>query len=185
MSNFQKAILVDKDSGKIIKHNTLVNADEPPKKLAPNLKYYIYYQPHEAPDYDPRYFTLNTIKDMKDGTPHPEFPDYDQYLISFSTTKRPNEDIKASVQNAENAANNEILPFPEQLKTIILAVGVLARQAEGQNLNPKEQKALNKAKRIAVRVWKNDAKRAEKEAEIEAGNEPDLDEGWESEKETD
>lgn len=174
----QRAVLVRISTGEIINNNAYIDASEPRTGLV-DLKYYVYYEPTAVPDYDPRYFILNTVKTMQEGVPHPDFPDYDQYLISYTTTKRDIEEIKIQVENAENEANNHVVPLEKQIKVLFKGVNVLFRNLEGSTLTKKEKRTKKRVNKIAQSLLKNEAKKEAKIADIEAGLEPDLDDGWE------
>jgi hypothetical protein len=136
------------------------------------------HTPFISPSYDSRIFVLNQTEEITQ-TPHPEYPHLNQYRITFSTTKRVAEEITTSVMNAENEANSNVVKYTEQLKVIILGLGVLFRKVEGMTLTTKEIAIKDKILALAVKVWKNDTAMRAKVAEIVAGREPNIDEGWE------
>ena len=87
--------------------------------------------------------------------------------------------IETAIENEEQNANQSLLPYQRQLKTMLLGLGVLFRQLESATLTPKETAVRDEVMSLAMKVWKNDASRRAKLAEIAAGTEPDPDSEWE------
>lgn len=173
------SVLIRKSTGEIIKHADYPRVDMAlVEGLDPDLEWLVKKELFVAPDYDSRIFILNQNESIT-TEPHPDYPHLNQYQISYSTEKRPDEDIVVSVENAERQANETIFPYQKQLKTLLLGLGVVFRRAEGMQLTSKEQGIADKVTEMAVRVWKNDQALKDKIQEITDGTEPNIDEGWE------
>ena len=174
-----QSVLIRKSTGEIIKHALYPREDmQPIDGLDPDLEWLVKYEPYLAPDYDSRIFLLNRTEEVT-TTPHPDYEWLNQYQITYSTTKRVDEDIVLSIENAEVQANETMLPYTKQLKYLTLGLGVLFRNVDGMTLTQKEQVVKDKMIALATRVWKNDAELQAKVAELVAGTEPNIDEGWE------
>ena len=174
------AVLIRKSTGEIIKHSLYPREDmQLIEGLDPDLEWLLKYEPFLVPDYDSRIYVLNRHEEVT-TEPHPEYPHLNVYKITYTTTKRTTEEIETSIYNAENNANEKIVPYTKQLKLLILSVGVLFRNLDGMELTSKEQVIKNKVIQVAVNIWKNDANVREKVQQLSEGLEPNIDEGWET-----
>jgi len=176
----ERAVLIRKSTGEIIKHGFYPREDmQLIEGLDPDLEWLVKYEPFLVPDYDSRIYVLNRHEEVTTES-HPDYPHLNVYKITYSTTKRTTEEIETSIVNAENNANEQVIPYTKQLKLLALSVGVLFRNIEGMELTVKEQAVKNKMMQVAVNVWKNDAKVREKIQQLSEGIEPNIDEGWET-----
>lgn len=174
------AVLLRISTGEILKHDVYPREDMGPiVGLDPDLKWLLKYTPFDEPVYDSRIFILNRIEEIT-VLPHPDYTHLDQYKITFTTTKRSDEEIEASILNAERDANDKLLPFSDFNKIMILSVGVIVRYAKGQTLTQPEINMMNKLLDIAVKVWKNDDELKAKILQLSNGEEPQIDMGWEN-----
>lgn len=172
------AVLIRKSTGEIIKHADYPRLDmEPIAGLDPDLEWLVKYTPFIQPDYDSRIFILQTTESIT-TQPHPDYPHLNQYQITFSTVKRTAAEITEAIVNAENDANNKVFPYMKQLKVLALGLGVLFRRVEGMTLTAKETAIKNKCLTIAQNVWKNHDALTAKVNTVNAGLEPQIDEGW-------
>jgi len=145
--------------------------------MDPDYKWLITYIPFEAPDFDIRLFSMVT-KETITSTPHPDYPIYSQFLVTYETVKKPDEVIAAQVDNAERAALSRVFPAADQLKTLTLGLGVLAKISEKLELDPDEKKVMADVIALADKVWINSDNAAAKKAEALAGGQPNLDADW-------
>ena len=172
------AVLIRKSTGEIIKHADYPRLDmQPVEGLDPDLEWLIKYIPYVQPDYDSRIYVLNQTEEVT-AIPHSDYSHLNKYKITFSTVKRVNTDIETAVVNAENEANSHVVKYTDQLKIMVLGLGVLFRNVAGMTLTAKEIAIKDKVLALAVKVWKNDTAMRNKIAEIVAGTEPNIDEGW-------
>lgn len=175
------AVLIRKSTGEIIKHAPYPREDMGViVGLDPDLEWLLKHTPFIAPDYDSRYYVLNVTEEVTTD-PHPDHAHLNQYKITYDTTKRPEPDIIISVENAETEANEGVIPYTRQLKLIVLGIGVLFKNIDGLQLNQKETKIKNRVMAMAVKVWKNDTEARQKKQAIAAGQEPNIDDGWDNE----
>lgn len=172
------ATLRRKSTGEIIKRGTLPNDPNiAPIGLDPDLEWLIDYTPYIAPDYDPRVYMLQT-EYAPTETPHPTYPLYNQYLITYQTVKRDAEYIKTQAEQKERERLEAEVDYTERDKLILLGLAVLFRSLDGLQLNPKETAIKNRVMSAAVNLWKNDARVQELKAQIDANQEIDMDAGW-------
>lgn len=175
------AVLIRISTGEVIKHDNYPNAEVTPVQgLDPDLKWLVKYIPYDKPSYDSRIFKLITTEEIT-TIAHPDYPDLDQYLITYNTQKRSNTEIQEYIENAENFANETLLPYDRRVKLLTLAVGLLIRKTNGITLTANEEVIQQKMLNIAVKVWKNDTELQSKIAQLLNGEEPEIDAGWESE----
>ena len=176
------AVLIRKSSGEILKRDQYPRTDmQPVAGLDPDLEWLLVYQPYIAPDYDPRIYILDQNEAIT-ALPHPQYPLINQYLVTFALTKRSNDEIELSISQAEQMANENILPGDQQLKITILALATIIKKQQGLSLNDDEQATIDQLMSIAENFWKNDAEAKAKIADIIANKQPDIDASWQSEK---
>ena len=184
------SILIRKSTGEILKHAPYPNEDmSPVQGLDPDLQWLLIHTPFESPDYDPRIWTLvellPDLGDMADTNTleqleaHPEYPEIKTYKKTYGTEKKSDEDINRAIENAEEAANREILTYRTTEKMLLTTAGILARVNEGVQPNAKEQEMLDSLMAFDVKIWKNDEEKKRKIAQVLEGLEPDIDSGWE------
>lgn len=135
---------------------------------------YVYLEMVEGvrPDYDSRLFELVLTETpiLDDGI----------WEMVWTTQKRPVDVIVQQVENVETNANEQLLPYNQQMKILLLGIGVALRQIEAQTLTAKERAIRDKVIQLAVKVWKNDDTRQQLIDLVTQGQEPDLDAGWEN-----
>ena len=173
------AVLIRISTGEILNHAPYPRSDMGPIiGLDPDLKWLLKYEPFEEPTYDSRIFILGRVEEITEIA-HPDYSHLDQYKITFSTIKRDDGDIEHSIMNAERDANDQLLPFTDFNKIMILSLGVITRFAKGQTLTQPEIDMMNKILSIAVKVWQNDEVLKAKILQLSNGEEPEIDAGWE------
>jgi len=176
------AVLIRKSTGEILKRDQYPRTDmQPVAGLDPDLEWLLVYQPYVAPDYDSRLFILDQNEAIT-ALPHPQYPLINQYLVTFTLTARPKEDVELSISQAEQMANESILPGDQQLKITILALATIIKKQQGLSLNDDEQATIDNLMGIAENFWKNDAQAKAKIADITANKQPDIDASWQSAK---
>ena len=174
------AVLIRKSTGEILKHAPYPNVDITPViGLDPDLEWLLKHEPFASPDYDSRIFELE-IDEAITTDPHPEHPELKTYKKTFKTNKRADEDIKRQIENAEEAANRELVSYRTDDKLFMLGIGILARINAGVQPSPKEQAVLDTVMQYDVPIWKNDAEKDKKKKQVDDGLEPNIDEGWET-----
>lgn len=174
------AVLIRKSTGEILKFANYPNIDiTPVQGLDPDLEWLLKYTPFASPDYDSRIFILNQTNAVT-TEPHPDYPDLNVYKTTYTTTKRPDVDIIRAIENAEESANIEVMNYRTNDKLHMMAVGILTRQNQGVVPSDAEQAILDKIKDFDVALWKNNAEKELKIAQVNEGIEPDIDLGWET-----
>jgi len=184
------AVLIRKSTGKTLKFGPWPTQDmSPAPNLDPDLQWLLRHTPFKSPDYDARIWTLvELLPDLEDMAAtntleqleaHPEYPEIKTYKKTYGTEKKPDTDIIRSIENAEEAANREILTYRTTEKMLLTTAGILARVNSGVQPNAKEQEMLDSLMAFDVKIWKNDEEKKRKIAQVEQGLEPDIDSGWE------
>lgn len=172
------AVLIRKSTGEILKHANWPNSDiTPVVGLDPDLEWLLKHEPFPSPEYDARIFKLNVVEEVTTED-HPDYPGIKQYKRTFATSKRPDTDIKLHIDNAEEAANRDLVQYRTDDKLFMLALGILTRINDGIAPSAKEQAILDQVKAYDVAIWKNDAEKELKKAQVDAGEEPNIDDGW-------
>ena len=125
------------------------------------------------PAYDGRLYTLETTEgiDTEANLLH----------VTHSTVARPNEDRIIAAENEEaNQLSVHADLVREAIRTRLMVGAILAYIVDAQQFPTKVQGMADKYKDLAVKLWKNRDRLDEIIADIEAGNDPDLDAGWEA-----
>lgn len=174
------AVLIRKSTGEIIKRALYPRSDmQPIVGLDPDLEWLLQYEPYQAPDYDSRVYTLNRFESIT-SEPHPIYSHLNQFLITYSTTRRIDSEIIINIENKETMCNESMLKYEKQLKLMALSIGVLFRNLDGMTLTTKEQTIKDFMMALATRIWKNDQLARDKIAEVTSGLEPNIDDPlWE------
>ena len=150
---------------------------QPVVGLDADLEWLIKYEPSPRPDVDGRIYDIVKNESIT-TTPHPDYPHLNQYLISYSTVKKIDDELDEAVVAAELDANKTIFTEQQQLKYITLGLGVLIHYMEGNTATAKMIVIKNKIKAMALRIWNNDTEMRNKIQEIIDGTTPDLDANW-------
>lgn len=173
------SVLIRISTGEIIKHAIYPKSEVTPiESLEPDLKWLIKYTPYSKPDYDSRVFSLITTQEITEIA-HPTYPEMDQFLITYDTLKRSNEEIQVQIENAETDANEGLMPYQQRVKLLTLGLGILIRKTDGLTLTNKEVVLQDKIVAAAVKIWKNDNELKLKIQQLLDGTEPEIDAGWE------
>jgi hypothetical protein len=175
------SVLIRKSTGAILKHAPYPKEDmSPVEGLDPDLEWLVKTEPFGAPDYDSRIWELE-VDDAITQEPHPEHSHLNQFKRTYKTNKRPDEDIILAIENAETDANQSVVSYNTDEKLFMLAIGILVRKDGGVQPNAKEQAILDQVQAFDVKIWKNDTEKKNKKDQVLAGQEPDIDAGWERE----
>jgi hypothetical protein len=178
------AVLVRKSTKQIIKEDVYPNSDmQPVQGMDPDYEWLVKHVPFAEPPYDPRIYVMATnlpdLAFLDDFQEHPSYPGLREYRITFSPEKRPNEDIIRSIENAEKEANNQV--FSEAVHKDQMAFMLSSVRKEGKNLDltEEEQLQISKLEAVTVNLAKNKDNATNKIAQVIAGQEPNIDLGWE------
>lgn len=172
-------IIIKKDTGEIINYNAtypradfgeLIGAD-------PNLEYLKKYTPFQPEPFDSRVFKKVETQTVT-TTPHPDLPQFNQYLIEFAVEKRANEEIILSIENEEINIKSEFLTNPDVIEVMLMMLTALWNKTKGMTLTALEQTAVDNLIGLNVKLLQNKEEKAIKTAQVLAGQEPDLDSGW-------
>jgi len=174
------AVLILTSDGSIVKHDPYPREDmQPVQDLEDGYEWLLKYTPFAAPVYDGRYYSLVTTDEVT-TEPHPTYTWLNVYKRTYSLLKHNNTEIQGYAKNAESGANLTLLPLQDQVKYATLAVTSLLRESAGQTVTPEEEVVRTKFKNYGVKVWQNDTNLQAKITEILLGNEPNLDDGWQT-----
>lgn len=141
--------------------------DAPIIGLDPDLEY-LAIDRDVTPDYDSRIYSLET-NEAKDGN---------LWRITYATPKKAAEQIKLAVQNHEATELQKHLSAIERDKLIVLALGVLFATQDGVALTTRQQAIKDRVLRAAAKILQNDNRVAQKFAQVDADQVPDIDAGW-------
>lgn len=147
------------------------NTIEPnPPNPGDGFEYIPIYKEDTQPDYDPRFVILTTAEAPNEAG--------DQIQITYATTDRPKEDVKAAIDNAKRLQVQTQLPIPDQTESVLIVIAAIARQAKGLQLTDDEQAALDNIVKVAAAVTANAAIATDLKAQVDAGHKPDIDAAW-------
>jgi hypothetical protein len=129
-------------------------------------------------EYDSLYYEIVKSEDEElDRIEHPDYPGVGQWVIHYRIQKRSNEEILINLENAENIANEMIMPSRKQIKFVMVTLRALIRKVLN-NVTPTEieVKAATYVMKAALKFEQNYITRKNKEALIE--QEPDMESDW-------
>jgi hypothetical protein len=170
------ATLIKISTGEVLKRQLLPgNPNEPIPGLDPDLEWLIDYEPFGPPLYDSRVYTLQTTMDAM-AEAHPEYPLYNQYLITYDTIRRAVEEVKEHVINRERTELGRHVDYVQKLT--VLGLAIIFRQLDGLQLTPTEQAIRNRIMRNAQKLFTNHQRRRQLEQEAEQLQPLDIDAGW-------
>lgn len=147
--------------------------------LDPNLEILVKRTPFGVPAHDTRLKVLVTSQNLLDQF-DAEYPTQRIWQTTYSLQDRSPEEKCESVCELENDANYKVFPNKKQLKFLTLALAIIDRKADGLTITAKQQGILDKLQTKAQKFWTNHLLCADKKAAITAGQECDLDAGWEN-----
>jgi len=174
------AVLILVSDGSVVKHAPYPREDmQPVVGLDPAYEWLLKYTPFAAPVYDGRYYSLVTTDEVT-TEPHLTYTWLNVYKRTYSVLKHDNTEIQEYAKNAESSANLTLISLADQVKYVTLALTSVLREIDGQTVTPEEEVVRTKFKNYGVKVWQNDTNFQAKIAEILLGNEPDLDDGWQT-----
>jgi hypothetical protein len=178
------AVLIRKSTKQIIKEDLYPRMDmEPVQGMDPDYEWLIKHIPFEEPPYDPRIYIMSTqlpdLTFLDEFQNHPEYSGLREYRITFSPEKRPNEDIIRSIENVEKEANNMVFSEAVHKDEMAFMLNSVHKDAKSLELTVQEQEQIDKLSLVTVALAKNKDNAAIKIAQVLAGQEPNIDLGWE------
>jgi hypothetical protein len=179
------AVLVRKSTKEIIKQALYPREDmQPVQGLDPDYEWLIKHIPYPEPDYDSRIYIMETqlpdLNFLNDFQEHPDYSGIREYRITYNPVKRPNADIIISIENAEKQANASIWSEAAHKDETLFMINSVRKEATGATLNTEEQSHVDKLSGINVKLAKNRDTATIMINQVNNGQEPNIDEGWES-----
>lgn len=175
-----QSVLIQKSTGQIIKQGFYPREDmQPIQGLDPDYEYLVKVMPFLAPDYDPRIFILNKVDEITTES-HPEYPWLNVYKTTYTLTKRNNEEIAFHIKQAQKLADQNLCSTEDQLSFTIKMQNIIDKQQQGLAINADEQLILDRSRMLKVKLDKNQDNYNMLMSILDAGLEPNIDEGWEN-----
>ena len=134
---------------------------------------YLLEQEDARPDFDPRIFRLegNDTIDVAGNT----------ITRQWQTFKRITEEITNAAENVEAEQMARHIRLEKEAIETRLVVSAILNHIAGQSMPPRVQSFALDYRNRGVKIWKNRTRLQTILTEIDAGQEPDLDAGWEDE----
>lgn len=179
------AVLVRKSTKEIIKQGLYPREDmQPVQGLDPDYEWLIKHIPFAEPDYDSRIYIMETqlpdLQFLNEFQEHSSYSGIREYRITYNPIKRSNDEIIISIENAEKEYNALIWSEATHKDETLFMINSVRKEATGATLNAEEQSYVDKLTAINVKLAKNKDTAAIKIAQVNNGQEPNIDEGWES-----
>lgn len=124
------------------------------------------------PVYDARLFVLQIDNTVDAGANRLE--------VSYTTPARNLEERKVAAENREAEEVDKHLPIERELIETRLMLAAILEYLDGSQWPPKVQNMADRYRAKGVKLWKNRDRLKAILSEIEAGQAPDLDAGWET-----
>lgn len=175
------SVLIRKSTQEIIKHADYPREDmEPVIGLDPDLEWLVKYEPYIQPDYDNRVYNMNMAGTIT-TTPHPDYPDLNQYSIAYSIERKDDNEILELLDNIEAQMNETIIPIAMQLKYLSGALECLFKIVrDSATLTTKQEKIVTTFRTQAVKILKNHTNKLNKKSTLLQGTLPTLDDNWDT-----
>lgn len=178
------AVLIRKSTKQIIKEDLYPRADmQPVQGLDPDYEWLVKNIPFAEPPYDPRIYIMATnlpdLASLELFEEHPNYTGLREYRITYSPERRSNEDIIRSIENAEKEANNLVFSEAVHKDEMAFMLNSVHKDAKSLELTAAEQDQIDKLAIVTVALAKNKDNKENKIAQVEAGQVPNIDEGWE------
>lgn len=184
------AVLIYKPTGAQVRHANYPREDmQPMEGSDPDYEWLLLHTPYPSPTYDSRSWELvkekPNLKQMAlDGTldqlpTHPAYPDFKTFTTTYALNKRDNDYIIGQIENAEDSANTQVLNYRTTDKMLLTSASILARVKEGVQPSAEDEEMLERLMAFEVLIKKNQAEKESKIAQVLAGQEVDIDSGWE------
>jgi hypothetical protein len=163
----------------VVNENWLVLDWTPERNLglAPDYEALVKHIPYEVPNYDPRIHRLNIIREYI-NEPHPTYPQFKQFRVTYELEKKTNEEIKLQIESYKNMANEIAFPYQKQLESTVIAINALRKAIMGINLLPIEEQLLRRVSKYANVIFANRNNEINLCDVVDQGGEPNCDEGW-------
>lgn len=140
--------------------------------LDPDFAYLLHVD-QTPPDYDSRLYALQ-------GTETVDVPE-NALRLEYAAIKRPLEDQISAAENEEAARLSALVKVErEVIETRLMVGAILAYIVDNQQFPPKVRTMATAYKDKATRIWQNRDRLDQIIAAINAGEEPDLDSGWDN-----
>ena len=178
------AVLVRKSTKQIIKEDLYPRADMSPiEGLDPDYEWLVKYVPFAEPDYDSRIYIMSTnfpdLASLETFGEHPNYVGLREYRITYTPERRADLDIIRSIENAEKAANELVFSEAVHKDEMAFMVNSVHKDAKGLSLTTDEQDQIDKLALVTVALAKNKDNKDNKIIQVEAGQVPNIDLGWE------
>jgi hypothetical protein len=163
----------------LIKSGLLPRQDgEPIDSLEPGYEWLVNHTPFDMPDYDSRVWVL-LENEQPTNQPHPEYANYKSFVKTYGLEKRPVVEIIESVRAKEAEANASVMSEAESSKMIVLSQSAAYKTQQGIALSESEANAQTRMIEVSNKINRNAANAELLIGLINAGQEPDIDGGWE------
>ena len=124
------------------------------------------------PEYDPRLYYLETIE-------QPD-PQNNTLTVSYNAVARDAEERKQAAINEEAVRLGDLIDLAkEAVQTRLVVTAIIKHAKDGETLPPKVVQMIDAYSAKGVKIWKNRDRLEALLAQIDAGQDPDLDAGWE------
>jgi hypothetical protein len=135
--------------------------------LDPDYVYLLHVE-DTRPDYDSRIYSLVGTETVD--------ADANEIRKTWETVKRPDEEIKVAIENVENDKFSNLAKIESHLKlTTMLLGGLMNYELNLQNIPPRFMPLYDDYVALAIKLYKNSDVRETLAAQVDAGEEPDID----------
>lgn len=166
--------LVENVDYQILNRNNCPRIDgQPVVGLEPNTEWMANYEPYKTMDYDPRVYIP-----VKHETPtviaHPSYPNYHQFLITYTYERRSNEDIVTAIKAKMSDANASLITQSDRDMLNVITINSGYNLADGKQLTPEEITAKNRLQEVNCKMQKNIAHAQSLIDVVNDGGTPDI-----------
>lgn len=165
------AIVYDMNIHQPVNYSYQVDENNYPEDTGYHYIYLIPYIPFAEPVYDSRYYSGVNITESYVDSPHPTYPLYKQWKITYELIPASISDILFALDNVRRLSDALLRDDDLQAQ----AFGELMKQVAGVSF---DQTILDEWTTIANKIRSNVANAKALAISVNAGNQPNLDAGW-------
>jgi hypothetical protein len=178
------AVLIRKSTQEIIKQDLYPREDmQPVQGMDPDYEWLVKFIPFEEPVYDSRIFIMQTnlpdLSFLDQFQQHPSYPGLREYRITYNPIKRSNAEIIMAIENAEKDANASIWSEAVHKDETMFMMLASLKKSENISITADEQAHIDEMYSITSKLAKNRDTKNIKVGQVNSGQEPNIDEGWE------
>jgi hypothetical protein len=167
------AVLYDIVANRPLSFNNEVSETVYPERTNPNYKYFVPFEPFADPNKDQRLYDYQRVETPV-NIAHPIYTIYNQWLIEHEYTKRTQQEVFISIENARRVANASLIDND----LYSMSIGIVIKKLNNELLTSEENSILLMAVDIHNKLMQNYTNEINMKAAWVANQNINIDAGW-------